>query len=137
VQTAFVRLWQSRPSDAHGARLATYFNTIVINGCRNLLVRRRELATDPVTLQVLVDGGAEPTTAGQAGPTDSTAARTLASAMQQLPARQRLALAMWAHGDASAAEIARALDIDTNAAHQLLHRARQSLRRCWPGKEPR
>ena len=41
VQEAFVRLWRSAPSDTRGARLSTYFNTIVINRCRSLLVARR------------------------------------------------------------------------------------------------
>lgn len=43
VQESFLRLWGSKPSDQHGATLATYFNTIVLNRCRSLLVQRREL----------------------------------------------------------------------------------------------
>ncbi len=35
---------------------------------------------------------------------------------------------MWAYADAGVPDIARALDIDPNAAHQLLHRAKQALR---------
>lgn len=35
---------------------------------------------------------------------------------------------MWAYADASAADIAQALAIDSNAAHQLLHRAKQALK---------
>ena len=35
VQEAFLRLWRARASDAHGASLATYFNTIVINRCKS------------------------------------------------------------------------------------------------------
>ena len=45
-----------------------------------------------------------------------------------LPPRQRLAIAMWAYADADADAIAQALGLTTNAAHQLLHRARRSLR---------
>jgi RNA polymerase sigma-70 factor (ECF subfamily) len=40
VQESFMRLWRSQPSDAHGAQLSTYFNTIVINRCKSHLVRR-------------------------------------------------------------------------------------------------
>lgn len=35
---------------------------------------------------------------------------------------------MWAYADADADAIAQALGLTTNAAHQLLHRARRSLR---------
>jgi RNA polymerase sigma-70 factor, ECF subfamily len=39
-----------------------------------------------------------------------------------------MAVAMWAYADASVADVARSLDIDPNAAHQLLHRAKAALR---------
>ena len=52
----------------------------------------------------------------------------LNAALKRLPTRQRMAIVMWAYADASAADIAHALDIDPNAAHQLLHRAKLALR---------
>ena len=129
VQEAFVRLWRSAPSDTHGARLSTYFNTIVINRCRSLLVAHREQATDPDTLGELHDhwqlaqhdhGAAESAT--------TMPHRDLARALARLPLRQRMAITMWAYADASVPEIAQALELDPNATHQLLHRARQALR---------
>lgn len=130
VQEAFLRLWGSRPSDAHGATLATFFNTIVINRCKTWLTQRRELNADHDTLTELSDaqqhgaqGGSAHETPGAAG----TAA--LQAAMARLPARQRMALAMWAYADADTADIARSLELDSNAAHQLLHRAKIALRR--------
>ena len=130
VQEAFLRLWGSRPSDAHGATLATFFNTIVINRCKTWLTRRRELSADHDTLTELSDAqqhGAHGESAheqpGGAG------AATLQAAMARLPARQRMALAMWAYADADTADIARSLELDSNAAHQLLHRAKIALRR--------
>ena len=136
VQEAFLRLWSARPDEARGATLATYFNTIVINRCKTWLTRRRELSTDPEELtgwaDALVPDGA---TAGDpAGP--ALDAQRLQAAMHRLPPRQRMALAMWAYADADAAEIALALALDTNAAHQLLHRARQTLRRCFQETSP-
>lgn len=132
VQDAFLRLWRSRPSDAHGAQLATYFNTIVIHRCRSLLAKRRELALDPVDLATLHEAhsAAESPPVAHGPAVDAAPLRPerLAAALQALPPRQRLALAMWAHADASAAEIASALDIAPNAAHQLLHRAKQALK---------
>ena len=54
--------------------------------------------------------------------------------MARLSPRQRMALAMWAYADADLAAIARALELDANAAHQLLHRAKAALRQHL--KEP-
>lgn len=130
VQESFLRLWGSRPSDARGATLATFFNTIVINRCRSLLVQRRELATEPEALQALAE--AAPSTAAVA-PLERTA---LLDALGRLPARQRMALAMWAYADAAVPEIARALELEPNAAHQLLHRAKQALRQQLAPESP-
>ena len=132
VQESFLRLWQARPSDAQGARLATYFNTIVINRCKSQLTRRRELAVETETLVELANAQAD-TADGRDAADGPVHARALGEALLRLPPRQRMALAMWAYADAGAAEIAAALDIDPNAAHQLLHRAKQSLRRQWQG----
>lgn len=129
VQESFLRLWGARPSDARGAALATYFNTIVINRCKTWLVRRHELSTDPEQLAEWID--ARPAGESASDPAgDALDAPRLQAAMLRLPARQRMALAMWAYADADAAGIARSLEVDTNAAHQLLHRAKAALRRC-------
>ena len=131
VQEAFLRLWRARPSDAHGAALATYFNTIVINRCKSWLARRRELSTDPEQLLELADAGQDAEPPGALAP---LSAATLAAAMARLSPRQRMALAMWAYADADVPAIARALELDANAAHQLLHRAKAALRQHL--KEP-
>jgi RNA polymerase sigma-70 factor (ECF subfamily) len=138
VQDAFLRLWRSHPSDTHGAKLATYFNTIVLNCCRSQLTSRREWATEHEALTELHDAqqlrDAEAGVAGQAAlgsetsAVHTTAPAQLQAALAQLPARQRMAIAMWTYADASATDIARTLDIDPNAAHQLLHRAKSALR---------
>ncbi len=133
VQDAFLRLWRSHPSDTHGARLSTYFNTIVINCCRSHLSARREQATDHDALTELHDAiqardGPADVASDLAGFGPSQDHAALHAAVKQLPARQRMAIAMWTYADASAADIARALDIDPNAAHQLLHRAKLALR---------
>lgn len=123
VQESFLRLWGSRPSDARGASLATFFNTIVINRCKTSLGRRQELATEHELLTAIADAQQQPIE-----PDPVRSAGELAEAMQRLPARQRMALAMWAYADASVAEIAATLDLEANAAHQLLHRAKLALR---------
>lgn len=131
VQEAFLRLWRSDPSDTRGATLSTYFNTIVINRCRSLLVARREDPTDPDALADLHDArqasdGTVDDPEGRAG--FGSTGTALERSLGRLPVRQRMAIVMWAYADAGVPDIARALDIDPNAAHQLLHRAKQALR---------
>jgi RNA polymerase sigma-70 factor (ECF subfamily) len=142
VQDAFLRLWRSDPSDTRGARLATYFNTIVINRCRTRLVATREEATEPEALADLHDALQEAQSSGIGGHADSGDAVSgvdhgaLTLALAGLPVRQRMALVMWAYADAGVPEIARTLDIDANAAHQLLHRAKLALRSRLEGARP-
>jgi len=135
VQEAFLRLWGCRPSDARGAQLATFFNTIVINRCKTLLGRRRELSTDHEALTGLADARQLQVEAGVSQLPDISAPQ-LQSALGRLPARQRMALAMWAYADAEVHEIARALEIEVNAAHQLLFRAKAALRQLLQGALP-
>lgn len=132
VQESFLRLWGSRPSDAAGAQLATFFNTIVINRCKTLLVQRRELSLEQNALVELSDSRQDLTPAST---TAGDTAAGLRSALDRLPARQRMALAMWAYADATVPEIARSLAIDANAAHQLLHRAKQALKSGLQGEK--
>ncbi len=129
VQESFLRLWGSRPSDAMGATLATYFNTIVINRCKTRLAQRRELAAAPDELVELADAHQQRSEAAAAGDaTDAMDAASIQRAMARLAPRQRMALAMWAYADADVADIARAMELEVNATHQLLHRAKTALR---------
>lgn len=128
VQDAFLRLWRSHPSDSHGATLSTYFNTIVINRCRSRWTAQREDATDPEALAELHDAQQASDIAAHDDGRAAGDGRALANALARLPVRQRMAVVMWAYADAGVPDIARALDIDPNAAHQLLHRAKQALR---------
>lgn len=124
VQEAFLRLWRAQPSDTRGAQLSTYFYTLVLNRCRTHLVRQREWATDPNDMVDLVDAHDWVAT----DPWSDYPTQAIDGALRRLPARQRLALTLWAHADAQPPEIARELGIEVNAAHQLLHRARGRLR---------
>jgi RNA polymerase sigma-70 factor (ECF subfamily) len=131
VQESFLRLWSSQPTDGVGAKLSTFFNTIVINRCKSHLIRIRELSTGNDTLIDLADSQQQ-----MAHPIEDDMAFSAAQlqlALGTLPARQRMALAMWAYADAQANDIAQALDIDVNAVHQLLFRAKASLRTALQG----
>ncbi len=135
VQESFLRLWSSRPSDASGARLATYFNTIVINRCRTLLARRREFNLEDEALEQIAEDLQRADTAHD-NTLPSVSTGQLQRAMAKLRPRQRMVLGMWAYADADVAEIARALEIDANAAHQLLYRAKLALRTALSGVSP-
>ena len=150
VQDAFARLWTSQASQdshdgsPHSATLATYFNTIVINRCKTRLTQRRELATDPELLTPMADErqqtqGRDATAwqpLGSDTSPDHPTKQAVEQALSRLPARQRMALAMWAYADADVPDIARSLDLGANAAHQLLHRARASLKHLLTGAHP-
>ena len=90
------------------------------------LLRRGEDATDPDALAELHD--AQQSTHPTPDITVPGADLGLAQALARLPVRQRMAIVMWPYADAKVSDIARSLDIDPNAAHQLLHRAKRALR---------
>ena len=135
VQESFLRLWNSQAKDTSSAKLSTYFNTIVINRCKTQLLRNRELSTEPEGLLDLADALQLQAHAMPIAPAAYTA-QELHAALSSLPARQRMALAMWAYADAQVPEIARALDLEVNATHQLLFRAKNSLRTFLQGAHP-
>ena len=90
-------------------------------------MRRRELSADHEQLTDLSDArqGSHLT---EADDLPALSALQLQAALARLPARQRMALAMWAYADADVADIARSMELERNAAHQLLHRAKAALR---------
>ena len=135
VQESFLRLWTSRPSDAMGAQLATFFNTIVINRCKTHLTRHREIAVEEDVLLAMADAQ-QSGWLGAADPGPDISAVQIERGMARLSPRQRMALAMWAYAEADVAQIARALEIEVNAAHQLLHRAKGALRNALQGERP-
>jgi RNA polymerase sigma-70 factor (ECF subfamily) len=55
-------------------------------------------------------------------------AARMQSLLLKLSPRQRLAISLWAYYDASILDIARTLQIEVNAANQLLHRAKANLK---------
>lgn len=125
LQEAFIRLWRSQASDQGRAQLGTYFHHIVANESLRLLRRGgRELSWSPDELVELIDQRDEP----QATEAPGFDPDVLEAAIAGLPDRQRVALVLWAYEGASPAEVARALGLSPNAAHQLLHRAKQSLK---------
>jgi RNA polymerase sigma-70 factor (ECF subfamily) len=122
VQEGFIKLLNSRFRGE--SKLATYFHTLIARLCLDRL--RSPGRVHEVWDEDHVTEDPSP------NPEQTLAlhqsADQVQQALMQLPPRQRLALNLWAHHDASVADIAHTLDIPTNAAHQLLHRAKINLK---------
>ena len=128
VQEAFVKLLQNGRFNGTSS-LSTYFYTIVSRVCLDRLrVARHQPLTQEDDLE-LFDEELDP----QRGLAQSQQSGMVQRALMALPARQRVALTLWAYQDASAQEIASVLAIDANAVHQLLHRAKINLKQLVGG----
>ncbi|OYY59159.1 MAG: hypothetical protein B7Y05_06975 [Polynucleobacter sp. 24-46-87] len=124
VQEAFIKLFRSEQFNGQSS-LATYFHVIVSRLCLDKLKAggaRFEADDDLGNLQsadLMPDGAYEKKQSGL----------VMQDFLQKLNIRQRMAVSMWAYQDASTEEIAKVLDIEVNAAHQLLHRAKSNLQK--------
>ena len=129
VQESLVRLWKSQARDQGRAQLSSYFHQIVANESLRLLKRRgRESAWAPDELAEFMDQQSEQLSSAFTVPEVATDPEALEAAISALPDRQRAALVLWAYEDATVSQISEALGLSLNATHQLLHRAKQSLR---------
>lgn len=125
VQEALEKLFRIRQYQGD-ARLSTYFHTVVSRLCLD-----RVRALDPIRYdsdEVLENGFDN-----APGPEQILLQGQQASRVQQavlaLPPRQRLAITLWAYQDSSVADIAEALQVQRNAADQVLHRAKANLKK--------
>lgn len=125
VQEGLEKLFRLRQYQGD-ARLSTYFHTLVARLCLDRL-----RALDPVRFDSdLADGlagidpAADPVQALSQGEQVSQVQR----AVQALAPRQRMAIGLWAYHDFTVAEIADAMQMERNAADQLLHRAKARLK---------
>lgn len=122
VQEGFIKLLNSRFRGE--SKLATYFHTLIARLCLDRLRspgRAHEVWDEDHVTE-------DPSPNPEQTLALHQSADQVQQALMQLPPRQRLALNLWAHHDASVADIAHTLDIPTNAAHQLLHRAKINLK---------
>jgi RNA polymerase sigma-70 factor (ECF subfamily) len=128
VQDALIKLLEVRQFKGQ-ARLSTYFHTMVSRACLTLCRSRQpvqfdsELADDHAD-DLQVSGPEVALAQGQQ-------ADWIQAGLLALPPRQRLAISLWAYHDLSAADIAQVLQVDRNAADQLLHRAKTNLKKRW------
>jgi RNA polymerase sigma-70 factor (ECF subfamily) len=123
AQDAFLRLWihaaKWRPG---GAKFGTWFYRVVVNRC---LDQTRRAVGVPLDL-----AGEFPDGAPDAGTQvyRKELAQRVATAMAQLPARQRAALALCYYDELSQADAAEVLGVSEGAVESLLVRGRRQLR---------
>lgn len=123
VQDALIKLLRTKSFEGRSS-LGTYFHTIVSRLC---LDRLRATQPDEFHEEGWSDFANEDQPLSSLSGKQS--ALELQKAITQLKPRQRLAILLWTYQDAGADEIARVMDLEVNAAHQLLHRAKQNLKK--------
>ncbi len=126
VQEGLEKLFRIRQYQGD-ARLSTYFHAMVARLCLD-----RCRALDPVRFDAdLPEPGqvVETATGPEQQLQQGQEATRVQLALQALPPRQRLALSLWAYHDSTVSDIADVLQIERNAADQLLHRAKAQLKK--------
>jgi RNA polymerase sigma-70 factor (ECF subfamily) len=120
LQEAFIRLWKAHQFGGQSS-LDTYFYKIVTRLCFDYLKTKHKYSVEFFD-EESVEGSDRVAQSHED-------ALSVQQAIQLLNARQRMAISLWAYQDADVAEIAEVLEIDKNAAHQLLHRAKLNLKK--------
>lgn len=124
VQEAFLKLFKTSRYEARSS-LGTFFYAMVSNACLDFLRKRH---TEPLD----EDEFEQFTTPIDSHPDHLLSAKQQTGQLQaillKLSPRQRLAISLWAYNDASILDIAQTLEIEVNAANQLLHRAKVNLK---------
>lgn len=123
AQEAFLRIWRQAPHwQAGRARFDTWLYTIALNLCRDRLRRRREVYA--AELPETADSSSAPDRRLH----DSDQTRTVESALEMLPERQREAIVLQYYEELSNIEAATVMGISVEALESLLARARRNLR---------
>jgi len=124
VQETFLKLFKSARFEAR-ASLSTFFFAMVSNACLDFLRKRH---TEPLD----EDEFEQFTSPLDFHPDHVLSVKQQTGQLQaillKLSPRQRLAISLWAYNDASILDIAHTLEIEVNAANQLLHRAKVNLK---------
>ncbi len=132
VQETFIRLWLHAKSwKSNGARFESWLYRIAANYCLDQLRKAgREVGDEALTL--ITDGGA--------GPADIVAANQrhelIVKALNELPDRQRMAIALCYLQEHSNVEAAEIMEISLPAIESLLARARRQLREIMTPAKP-
>ena len=124
VQESFIKLFQGRGFEGR-SKLGTFFYSIVSNTCIDALRKQHKQLFEADDYEVEQVSSHEE-------PSAILSKRQDLGQMQywisSLSPRQRVAIAMWVYQDANLLQIANALNLEVNAANQLLHRAKTALK---------
>jgi len=123
AQEIFFKAWRHAGSFRGESAFSTWLYRLAVNACLN---QRQRKKTRPDHLPLTGEHAADSAGAGDELVTSERELR-LKSALDSLPARQRLALVLASFEDKSYEEIAIAMDVSVAAVESLLFRARQNL----------
>jgi len=125
VQESFIKLFETKQFEGASA-LASYFHVIVTRLCLDRMRVKGGVKFDlSEELQdLVVDESQNPFKDLQVAQSSSL----IQKAMMSIKPRQRAVLTLWAYQDATVSEIASMMELEVNAVHQLLHRAKINLR---------
>nr|MCU0237579.1 sigma-70 family RNA polymerase sigma factor [Acidobacteriota bacterium] len=125
AQEIFLKAWRHAGSFRGESEFSTWLYRLAVNSCLNHRQGKKSRPpTQPLTGEL--QSGAEAGRAGDDLVAGEREAR-LRGALDALPARQRLALALASFDDRSYEEIAAAMDISLSSVESLLFRARRNL----------
>jgi len=127
VQEAFLRILRAAPRYRPAAKFRTFLFSVAGNLCRDCLSKKRPVALEEAAC--LRDPAPDP--AGILETRECAAA--VRSALEALPAKQRLALLLRHYEGLSYDEIAGALRTSAKAVDSLLQRARRTLQQRLSG----
>jgi RNA polymerase sigma-70 factor (ECF subfamily) len=123
VQDAFMRLWTHAARWQPGqAKFETWLYRVTLNQCYDRLRARKTVDLD-AALHV-----ADPSPSPESRLSDATVSRAIAAAVQELPERQRAAIALCHYQECGNIEAAEILGVSVEALESLLARGRRSLR---------
>lgn len=123
AQEIFFKAWRSARSFRGDSAFSTWLYRVAVNACLNRRQRARA-RPDPVSLSADLEAGEPPAPDSLVA---SEREARLREALNSLPPRQRLALALASFEDKSYQEIAAAMGVSLAAVESLLFRARQNL----------
>jgi RNA polymerase sigma-70 factor (ECF subfamily) len=125
AQEIFFKVWRHAGSFRGESAFSTWLYRLAVNSCLNHR-QGKKARPEPLTLVGDLPAGGDAARAGDDLVAAEREAR-LRTALDSLPARQRVALALASFEDKAYEEIAAAMDVSVPAVESLLFRARQNL----------
>ena len=122
VQKAFMNIFEAAPRYRPSARFRTYLYQVVANLCRDHRAKKRPMFADASHVS-------DPAVSADELILENQRAAAIRSALDALPAKQRIVILLRHFEGLSYEEIARVMKTSVKAVDSLLQRARHSLQR--------